>query len=328
MATLLPFRALRPEPPAAGRVAAVPYDVVTTVEARGLAADPFSFLHVSRPEIDLPDGTPIHSDAVYAKARENFDRLRAAAPLVVEEMASVYVYRLSQGTHTQTGVAACYSVAEYESGVIKRHELTRVDKEDDRTRHVVDLRAQTGPVFLTYRARPAVDDVVRVVTGTAPLFDVEAVDGVRHVIWRAGAAAADHLVAAFTDVATLYIADGHHRAASAARARRHYGGTAGKPGPWDGFLAVAFPDREMHVLPYNRLVKDLAGMREVEFLERLRGCGAVSEGGPVPGGPGRVSVFLGSTWHRTGGCGARRAGCGPHRLVFPVCPFRCLAPRD
>src|SRR5687767_15114554 len=153
MAAIFPFRALRPTPESAAQVAAVPYDVVNTDEARALAVDnPLSFLHVSRPEIDFPPGTDLYSDAVYEKAAANFDALKARAPFTQEDTPSTYVYRLRMGRHVQTGVAACFSVAEYESGVIKKHERTRRDKEDDRTRHMLSLRAQTGPVFLTYRA--------------------------------------------------------------------------------------------------------------------------------------------------------------------------------
>jgi uncharacterized protein (DUF1015 family) len=161
MASIFPFRALRPTPDSAANVAAVPYDVVNTEEARALASgNPLSFLHVSRAEIDLPAGTDVHSNEVYDKAVENFAALKTQAPLVMEDVPSAYVYRLRMGSHLQVGIAACYSVAEYESDVIKKHEYTRRDKEDDRTRHMLDLRAQTGPVFLTYRASSAVDALV------------------------------------------------------------------------------------------------------------------------------------------------------------------------
>jgi uncharacterized protein (DUF1015 family) len=222
MATLVPFRALRPTPDAAARVAAVPYDVVTTDEARSLAAgNPLSFLHVSRAEIDLPPGTDLYAGAVYAKAVDNFSALKKAAPLVVEEAPRVYVYRLRMGAHVQTGVAACYSMAEYDASIIKKHEHTRRDKEDDRTRHMIELRAQTGPVFLVYRAARAIDSLVaRTMERGAALFDVAAPDGVQHTIWKVDPSDQSGLVAAFEAVQALYIADGHHRAASAARARR------------------------------------------------------------------------------------------------------------
>jgi uncharacterized protein (DUF1015 family) len=289
MALLAPFHALRPVPAAAARVAAVPYDVVSTDEARALArGNPLSFLHVSRAEIDLPPDTDPHSDAVYAKARENFDRLRLAAPLVVEDRPSVYVYRLRMGGHEQTGVAGCYSLDEYEHGSIRKHERTRRDKEDDRTRHVLELRAQTGPVFLTYRASVVIDAVVARVARTAPLFDFTAPDRVAHTVWRAEPGDEAPLVAAFRDVATLYIADGHHRAASAARARAEL--------RTDRFLAVAFPDNQMQVLPYNRVVRDLGGMTAAAFLAGMRSRFAVEPGAAVPRRRGEVSMFLEGEW--------------------------------
>jgi uncharacterized protein (DUF1015 family) len=278
-------------------VAAVPYDVVSADEARALATDPLSFLHVSRAEIDLPAGVSPYADEVYARARENFARLSAAAPLAVETSASLYVYRLRMGGHTQTGVAGCFALDEYESGAIKKHELTRVDKEDDRTRHVLALRAQTGPVFLTYRGAPAVDAAVARVTAQAPLIDFEAVDGVRHTVWRAQGDDMTALVSAFGDVPALYIADGHHRAASGARARRELAGPSGARGSWDGLLAVAFPDREMNVLAYNRVVKDLMGRDAASFLEAVRGVCQVGPGQATPVAPGHASMYLDGRWY-------------------------------
>ena len=280
MAVLSPFRALRPTPDAAPRVAAVPYDVVSTDEARALAADPLSFLHVSRAEIDLPPAVSPYSDDVYQRARDNFATLRAAAPLVTEDEASLYVYRLTMGRHVQTGVAGCFGLDDYDSGLIKKHEHTRVDKENDRTRHMIELRAQTGPVFLTYRASAAVDDLVAAATSAAPLFDFEAADGVRHTVWRAGAVAAARLVSSFGAIPALYIADGHHRAASASRARATLNGARPDGGSReiDGVLAVAFPDREMQVLPYNRLVKDLGG-RDPQAFRAALGAGVCRPAG-------------------------------------------------
>src|SRR4051795_12726730 len=216
MALIQPFRALRPTPENAAAVSSVPYDVVNTDEARQLAAgNPLSFLHVTRSEIDLPADTDPYSPRVYEKARENLAALRERAPLVLDEAPSLYFYRLRMGSHEQTGIAGCFSVDEYESDVIKKHERTRRDKEDDRTRHMIELRAQTGVVFLTYRADRAVDTLARQVTAGDPLYDFTAPDGVRHTIWRAGLDQTRGLVTAFTSIPTLYIADGHHRAASA-----------------------------------------------------------------------------------------------------------------
>ena len=185
MAALVPFRALRPVPAAAERVAAVPYDVVNTAEARELAlGNPLSFLHVSRAEIDLPSGTDPHADAVYERAARNFDELREKAPLVVDDTPGLYVYRQRMGSHVQTGVAGCFSLDEYDHHLVKKHEHTRPDKEDDRTKHVIRLRAQTGPVFLTYRSEVAINDLVARATHEWPFFGFTSADGVQHALWR------------------------------------------------------------------------------------------------------------------------------------------------
>src|SRR5947207_5873606 len=213
MASLYPFRALRPRPADAAAVAAVPYDVVSTEEAAALAGgNPLSFLRVSRAEIELPAGTDPYSRAVYDRAAQNFDALKKSA-LVVEDAPSPYLYRLRAGTHEQTGVAACYALDEYDRGVIKKHERTRRDKEDDRTRHMLALRAQTGPVFLIYRARADIDQIAAEAAGAEPLIDFEAGDGVRHTIWRVNGGRCDRLIEAAGRIPALYIADGHHRAA-------------------------------------------------------------------------------------------------------------------
>ncbi len=297
MPSVFPFRALRPTPEVAAAVAAVPYDVVTAEEARALAdGRPLSFLHVSRPELGLPPDTNPYADVVYESAQRNFAQLIASAPLVYEEQPSVYLYRLQMGAHVQTGVAACFSVDEYDRDVIRKHEKTRRDKEDDRTRHIVDLRAQTGPVFLTYPAVPAISAVVDEASTGAALFDFTAVDGVRHTVWRVPAPLAQALVASFAAVPLLYIADGHHRAASASRARRRLA-TPGVPSEADTFLAVAFPHDQMQVLPYNRTVKDLDGKRPGEFLEVLGRSHAVTPGPATPQRKGDVSMFLAGHWH-------------------------------
>ena len=297
MASLHPFRALRPEPSVAPAVSSVPYDVVSTEEARQLAAgNPLSFLHVTRSEIDLPPDTDPYASRVYAKARENFDALRRRAPLVAESSASVYLYRLRMGTHEQTGIAACFSVDEYERDVIKKHERTRRDKEDDRTRHIVELRAQTGVVFLTYKASAGVDAIVRKVTSQAPIYDFAADDGVHHPLWLAAAADSAALVAEFAKIPALYIADGHHRAASAARAHAELQGQP-EAAEANTFIAVAFPDNQMQILPYHRVVKDLSGRTPEQFLEGLRAIAPVTEGGPTPARKGHVSVYIDRRWY-------------------------------
>jgi uncharacterized protein (DUF1015 family) len=278
----------------------VPYDVVNTEEARAMAAgNPLSFLHISRAEIDLPPATDPYSDAVYDKALENFSRLRTAAPLVVEDEPAVYFYRLKMGTHYQTGLAACYSVDEYDTDLIKKHEKTRRDKEDDRTRHISTLRAQTGPVFLTYRASKAVDAVAERVTACAPLFDFESPDQVRHTIWKVTGAELAAVVEAFGELPCLYIADGHHRAASAGRTRKYLAEKSPQTdnAEADWMLAVAFPDNQTQILPYNRVVKDLAGKTPESFLAELKGRVTVTAGTPSPGKKGEVGMYLGGKWY-------------------------------
>jgi len=299
MAAVFPFRALRPTPERAAAVAAVPYDVVSTAEARDLAAgNPLNFLHVSRAEIELPADTNPYSDAVYEAAVRRFDRLHREAPLVLEDDASLYLYRLRMGTHEQTGLAACYSMDEYERDVIKKHERTRKDKEDDRTRHMIELRAQTGPVFLTYRPSGAVNDIAARITRGAPLFDFTAVDGVRHSLWRVPPGDVRPLVDAFAGIPFLYIADGHHRAASAHRARQQLRRDAASPARLeaDGFLGVAFPSDQVQILPYHRVVKDLAGHTAASFLDALRARLGVRPGGETPPGPGHVAMYLDGQW--------------------------------
>ncbi len=296
MAVIHPFAALRPTSATVARVAAVPYDVVNTDEARALAGDdPLSFLRVSRPEIECPPGTPIYSDEVYQRASDNFDRLRRAAPLVIEETPSLYIYQLHMAGHVQTGVAACCSVDEYARDLIRKHERTRPDKEDDRTRHILTLRAQTGPVFLTYRGSESVDAVVSAATAGAPLFDFTAADGVRHVVWRVPDAQTAPLVAAFAEVPALYIADGHHRAASAWRTHQQL--AAEGPGEHEWFLAVAFPDAQMQVLAYNRVVRDLHGLSTEAFTAAVAARATVTPGGPAaPARRGQVAMYLEGQW--------------------------------
>jgi len=298
MAFIKPFRALRPTAENAAAVSSVPYDVVSTDEARELAnGNPLSFLRVTRSEIDLPAETDPHSAEVYQKARENFAAIRERAPLVVESSPALYCYRLQMGSHEQTGVAGCFSVDEYESDRIKKHERTRRDKEDDRTRHILALRAQTGLVFLTYQASGAVDDQVGRTTARQPLYDFTAPDGVRHTVWPVTEDAL-MLVRAFTDISALYIADGHHRVASAARARGEL--RSGEPHDSveaDTFIAVAFPDNQMQVLPYNRTVVDLGGKTADEFLGAVRERFGVSEGTASPPRKGIVSMYLGHRWY-------------------------------
>ena len=300
MAILHPFSALRPPPERAKQVSSVPYDVVDTEEARQLAADnPLSFLHVSRPEIDLPEGTDIHSDAVYRKAADNFQNLIENCPLENEELPSIYLYRLIMGEHEQIGVVACCSVDEYDTDVIRKHERTRRDKEDDRTRHMRVLRAQTGPVFLTYRARRDIDTMVMETTMANALYDFTADDGIQHTIWHVPDPV--RFVQTFRDVHYLYIADGHHRAASASRARaelKEQNSNHTGDEEYNFFLAVIFPDDQLQILPYNRVVRDLNGQSKDEFLSDVKRVFEVSENGaPTAKAPGNWSMYLNNQWY-------------------------------
>jgi uncharacterized protein (DUF1015 family) len=299
MAIIRPFSALRPQAGRAPQVAAVPYDVVNTAEARALASgNPWSFLHVSRPEIDLPDGTPIYSDAVYAKAQTNFEKLKNECPFESKDEPSLYLYRLIMGNHEQIGVVACCSVDEYDKDIIRKHERTRRDKEDDRTRHILVLRAQTGPVFLTYRGQAAINDLVADARKDKPLYDFVANDDVRHTIWRVPDS--QPLVQAFAEVPYLYIADGHHRAASASRARaelKEHGFTFIGNEEYNFFQCVLFPDNQLQILPYNRIVRDLNGMSKDDFLNRVRESFVLTENGsPSPKQSAQWSMYLDGKW--------------------------------
>ena len=301
MAVIRPFNALRPPEVRSAEVASVPYDVVNVDEARALASgNPFSFLHVSRPEIDLPEGTDAHSDVVYGKAVDNFQALIKNCPLMQEEEPGIYLYRLLMGQHGQIGIVAGCSIDEYDSNQIRKHERTRRDKEDDRTRHMLALRAQTGPVFLTYRARPDIDSMVWEVSADyPPLYDFVASDGIRHTLWRVPDP--DPFVEAFRDVPKLYIADGHHRAASASRARaelKEHGFSFIGTEEFNFFLAVMFPDNQLQILPYNRVVRDLNGLSHEDFLRQVAQNFEVSgNAAPAPSSRGQWSMYLGGRWY-------------------------------
>jgi uncharacterized protein (DUF1015 family) len=294
MSDLMPFRALRPAPPAAAAVASVPYDVVSADEARALAAgNPLSFLHVTRAEIDLPAGTNPYDSAVYAQAVRNLEDLKRQAPLLLDDEPALYVYRLRMGAHEQTGLAGTFSLDEYDRDRIKKHEKTRPDKEDDRTRHIVELRAQTGIVFLAYRGKAAIDTIIERVCRGPALYDFVAADGIVHTVWQVRGGDRDALVDEFRALDALYIADGHHRAASAARARKTVSTGSGA----DRFLAVAFPDHQMRILPYNRVVKDLTGRTPEAFLNALASRCGVEPGPSEPSRPGQVSMYLSGRWY-------------------------------
>jgi len=297
---LNPFRALRPPRELAARVASVPYDVVNREEEAELArGNAESFLHVCRPDIDLPASVDAHDDRIYAKGRANLDRFQAEGTLVRDEQPGVYLYRLVMGGKAQTGIVGCVHIDDYEHDLIKKHEKTRRDKEDDRTRHVLEMNANAEPVFLTYKD----DAMLGKLTGEAmkgeALYDFTAVDGVRHTMWKAPASG--EFVKAFGRVPHVYVADGHHRCASAWRAgkqlreanRNHTGHEE-----YNWFLAVLFPASEVQIMPYNRVVRDLKGQTPAQVLEKLRGVGRVSvTKQTVPPGPGAVCVYLDGKWH-------------------------------
>ena len=264
-----PFAAVRPNVQDAASVASVPYDVVDTQEAKALAeGNPKSFLHVSRPEIDLPEGTDCSSPEAYAQARKALDGLIADGTLVRDGEPKFYAYRQTMGSHSQTGIVATFDTQDYLSGVLKQHEKTRKDKEDDRTRHIETLSAHTGPAFLTYRDDKAIDVIVADACSKAPLYDFVAPDGIGHTVWEiapASACTADELVELFARIPVAYIADGHHRSAAASR----YAKERGFAGESRWFMAVIFPASQLKILAYNRLVRDLNGLSDYEFMSEL-----------------------------------------------------------
>lgn len=296
-----PFRGLRPAPGRAAEIAAPPYDVLSSDEARVRAeGKPWSFLHISKPEIDLPADTDPYSPQVYAKAAENLAAMANAGLLLRDEAESYYVYRLTMGEHVQTGLVATASVADYDTNRIRKHEFTRPDKEDDRVRQIEALNAQTGPVLLAYPHAPLVDAILAEVTGNPAVADVLADDGIRHQIWTiTDADRIDALTRAFDGMAALYIADGHHRSAAASRvaaARRQECHELSA----DHFLAVIFPAHQMKILDYNRVVKDLNGIEKSALAGRLAAAFTV-EPSPTrvaPEAPGVFGMYLDGQWHR------------------------------
>jgi uncharacterized protein (DUF1015 family) len=296
MATIKPFAALRPKPELAAQICELPYDVMSSDEARRIAAgNPLSFLHVSKPEIDLPPKIDVHAPEVYAKGKENLDRLIAQGALRPDEQPCFYLYRQVMGRHSQVGLVAVASCEEYLSGIIKKHELTRPDKEDDRVRHIEALNSQTGPVFLTYRAVPGLDEFVAKKIVGKPEVDFTAKDGVRHTAWSVSNPDEINLIAAgFAGIPCLYIADGHHRSAAAARVFQSRRG-AGHSGQ---FLSVIFPHNQMQILPYNRVLKDLNCLSPEQLLQKLDGVFMLNrDGAPSPTRKHELGCFLAGKWH-------------------------------
>jgi uncharacterized protein (DUF1015 family) len=300
MATIRPFTALRPRPELAAQICELPYDVMSSEEARALAeGNPLSFLHVSKPEIDLPAAIGLYSPEVYAKGKENFERLIGKAALRQDGEPHFYLYRQVMGAHEQVGLVGAASCQDYLDGAIKKHELTRPDKEDDRVRHIETLNSQTGPVFLVYRANKAVDAFVSKTIGEMPDVDFTAKDGVRHTAWVIrGAQDIRFIESQFANTPALYIADGHHRCAAAGRVFQARKG-AGHSG---FFLSVIFPHDQVQILPYNRVLKDLNAMSPTQLLEKLDGVFIVQAQGDKGSAPSlmrkhELGLYVGGKWH-------------------------------
>jgi uncharacterized protein (DUF1015 family) len=325
VATVRPFSAYRPAPEHVARVACPPYDVIDTAEARALAAgNEQSFLHVTRPEIDLPEGVDEHDDAVYAMGARNLTALIAHRALVQDPEPHLYLYAQTMGEHTQIGVVGCASVAEYLSDTIKKHEKTRADKEDDRTRHIDELGAHDEPVFLTYRAVPAIDALVREATQSQPLYDFVTSDRVGHKLWLLGRELSAQLRELFaTHVPVLYVADGHHRSAAAARV---HAARAGDGGEHDVFLAVVFPHDQMRILPYNRVVRDTQGRSAEALLEALRARFDLEPrpdaAAATPSRPKELGLFLDGAWWLA------KVRPGTYDVSDPVASLDCSVCQD
>lgn len=325
MATVRPFAAYRPAPEHVSRVACPPYDVIDTAEARALAeGNEQSFLHVTRPEIDLPPGVDEHDDAVYARGARNLTALCANRALVQDQEPHLYLYAQTMGAHTQVGVVGCASVAEYVADTIKKHEKTRADKEDDRTRHIDELGAHDEPVFLTYRAVPAIDALVREVTQSQPIYDFVTGDRVGHKLWLMGRALSQQLCELFeVEVPVLYVADGHHRSAAAARVHARRKGDGGEH---DVFLAVVFPHDQLRIMPYNRVVRDTQGRSVEALLGELRARFDL-EARPdaeaaTPTRPKEMGLFLDGRWWLA------KVRPGTYDAADPVASLDCSVCQD
>ncbi len=303
MAKVLPFNGLLPTVEKVEKVSAVPYDVVNSEEAAQIAGDnELSFLRVSKPEIELEKGINLYSDAVYAKAAENFKKLCEIAPLELDKEKNMYVYYLKMDDNVQIGVVGASSTEDYDNDIIKKHEKTRQDKEDDRARHVMTLRSQTGPVFLTYKDNAEIDGVVEEIIKEKPLFDFTAEDGVVHKLWKTGETRGQKISSLFGEVPALYIADGHHRAASASRAAatcreqnpKHTGNEE-----YNLFLTVIFPGSQLNILPYNRAVHDLNGLSEEELISKIEDKFTIEvTDNPSPAKYAEICMFLGAKWYK------------------------------
>lgn len=296
MAKIKPFAALRPRTDAAAKICELPYDVMSSAEAREMArGNPLSFLHVSKPEIDLPEGIDVYDPKVYARGQENFSRLIAQGVLKQDSQPCFYFYRQVMGKHSQTGLVAAASCEDYLNGIIKKHEFTRPDKEDDRVRHMEALNSQTGPVFLVYRATRRLDEMAARYAAQSPDTDFVAADGIRHTSWTVSdTVSAQAIAAEFAALPSVYIADGHHRSAAAARvfqARQGAGGSA-------FFLSVIFPHNQLRILPYNRVLKDLNGLDGSQLLKKLEAIFEITPNGAAePSSKHQLGLYREGRWH-------------------------------
>lgn len=305
MAVVKPFICIRPAKEHAAEVAALPYDVYNRKEAcAAVKGNPLSFLNIDRAETQFSDDVDTYADCVYEKARELIDSQIADGIYVTDTGDHYYLYELTMDGRSQTGIVACCSIDDYVNGVIKKHENTREEKELDRIRHVDTVNAQTGPIFLAYRQNIALKEIVAEEKTKPALYDFVSDDGIRHRVWRIdGADRTDAIEAAFAAIPSTYIADGHHRAASAVkvglkRRTKHPGYTGEEP--FNYFLSVLFPDEELMILPYNRVVRDLNGMSTEQFFEKLKEKFELEEIGKEPYAPvqkGTFGMYLGGTWY-------------------------------
>lgn len=303
MAIIRPFNALRPHPKVVHLVASVPYDVVSKEEAAGLAKDnPLSLLRVTRSEIELNPNVDAYSNEVYLKAKENLLRLKEEAPLLTDQESHFYIYRLTMGNHSQVGIAATFSVEDYDNDIIKKHEKTRKVKEDDRTNHILTTEAQTGPVFLTYHGVSEIDKIVNdTMKNTKPIYDFTASDKIKHQVWIVPSEANNEIISSIANVKNLYIADGHHRAASASRTQKvkkqenqNHTGTE----EYNFFLAVLFPAEQLQIMPYNRVVHDLNGLTKEQFLEKVKINFSVAETDiATPPSSRLICMYLDKKWY-------------------------------
>ena len=305
MSLIRPFAALRPAPSRANDVAAPPYDVLNSIEARArVEGKPWSFLHISKPEIDLAEGTDPYDASVYTKGKENFDHMLKEGVLVQDEQPSYYLYRLIMGSHQQIGLVAAASVADYDTNRIRKHEFTRPDKEDDRVRQVDTLNCQTGPVFLTYRHDTTIDKIVSEVTAGDPEVNITADDGIEHALWPVtDQVTIDTITLTFDAMNAIYIADGHHRSAAASRvceSRKAVNPNHTGDESYNYFLTVIFPDNQMMILDYNRVITDLNGLDSESFLNKVEERFVVTKSATTvrPQSNAAFGMYLDGSWYK------------------------------